>query len=251
MKQEFRIHKHQTPKYLQFFCARSFTLIELLIVIAIIAILAGMLLPALNQVRRKTQGISCANNMKTAGVGVLLYRDTYNDYAVPMHTTSNYGDYTNKYWMQFLCMLGIVYKGGMKDRTRYMAPFMCRSVPLDKFISSNGPNHWGFNRYHGIKHDSSTAWNNVEKFSQVKNHSRIFYMLDTRNHQGHADPNGFQYAWNLDGTVFPASTYGAWFDSSRHGRCNTLFWDGHVEGIDPRKINNASSADKNMFWKGE
>lgn len=72
---------------------RKFTLIELLIVIAIIAILASMLLPALNQARAKSREIKCVGNQKQIITATAMYVGDYNDQLMPeVYTLYKGGD---------------------------------------------------------------------------------------------------------------------------------------------------------------
>src|SRR5678815_4734178 len=70
---------------------RAFTLIEILVVLAIVSILAGLLLPGLSSAKSRGKKIGCVNNLKQVALGIQMYAAD-NDGRLPENSPSGHGD---------------------------------------------------------------------------------------------------------------------------------------------------------------
>ena len=235
MKHFFRKLRHAGVK------GDSFTLIELLVVIAIIAILAAMLLPALQQARRRGQGSSCLNNMKQLGTMANYYSDAYGEMLLPSYAFG-YGTWDDVLhelgWVKRSKVINTTVTGGSKAYNyRYIEVFQCPGNNKKITGHYNGQallQSYAYNYYIGYASavNRSIEINNstyLKKASQPNKHVKDTILFTEKWTMCCPAPEGVTAERN---DLFLAQytkhiSYGNF--SAHPGGANTAFLDGHAE----------------------
>ena len=217
---------------------QSFTLIELLIVVAIIAILAAMLLPALNQARERGRAASCINNLKQLGTGVLLYTADHADFLPPIQgsASGSYPCWTNalmgpnlKVSASAIYTSGVWMKTGRyAQNTLFHCPSMTGRYDLTGTETGGGAGWWIIKPHYGINsHLYQVARLQSFKLGYFKSPSLKILLADTWQQEASGlamEENGY-FRWQVD--RFQNTGFG--IVAGRHQKsANALHLDGHV-----------------------
>lgn len=196
-----------------------FTLVELLIVVAIIAILAAILLPSLNKAKAKAQEIACAGNLKQLGSTLHLYAADSSDWlpvAVWMGGANPDPGFDTYNWYANPLLMGYI---GWNESISFSNPLPHLKV---RFCPSEN-NPWSDFPEKGYK-TLSYASNLVFGWGWYHRRTKINEYATPSKTFSFADSSGY-----AAGAINPATNVGADRLSYRHFRnFNCSYLDGHV-----------------------